>query len=161
MTQECDRALRRIDNEQEKMRLFHEDVKSKFGDMMDDGLLFDDDDDRDGDEFSRTKTFNLNGDLVTYDEPEPDWGSTRNPRYANMRSSAIDAPYNAPEISNTHTVLSLPSDRRLYGDHSLTAAAISDIIGRDTERRRSSDAAQNGTEHRKITDWNDSLSSGR
>eukprot|EP01084_Bolivina_argentea_P306397 529459_1 len=44
---ECDRALQRIEDEQNKMRIFKEDVVSKFGDIMDDeyGLMEDDDDD--------------------------------------------------------------------------------------------------------------------
>ena len=167
MEQECDRALRRIDNEQEKMRLFHENVRSKFSDLMKSGLLFDDEYGDDEDEVSRTKTltngpvrFSLNGDHIPYDEQEPQWGQNRNPRHSNMRSSAIDVLYNAPEMSNT--VFSLPSDRRLYGDqssirrhnNSFDATAVNDY-----ERRRDSDAQNdNEVQYRKITDWNESLS---
>ena len=56
MDQECDRALHRIDNEQEKMRLFHEDVRCKFSDLIKSELLFDDDYGDGEDELSRTKT---------------------------------------------------------------------------------------------------------
>ena len=120
LKKECDRALQRIEDEQERMRLFKEDVKSKFGDLMDgDGLLEDDeDDDNYGHNNNGNKWndglggFKLDGDdsQITYDEPEPEWNNNRQPRvkYPNIQNAGV-IQYNAPEMSHTHNIGSLPS----------------------------------------------------
>ena len=66
------------------MRLFHEDVRCKFSDLIKSGLLFDDEYRDDEDELSRTKTltngpvrFSLNGDQLPFDEQEPHWTQNR------------------------------------------------------------------------------------
>eukprot|EP01083_Nonionella_stella_P212328 766943_1 len=156
---ECDRALQRIEDEQNKMRIFKEDVVSKFGDIMDDeyGLMEDDDDDYNKyDNNNRWNNNNNNNNLggfkldnddshVTFDEIEPDWNQNRQPKKG----------FYAPEMSNTHTAInnSLPSrslqqpqynnqyledhthsiNNSINGvnqNHSFDSSLMSDVIGR-------------------------------
>ena len=121
---ECDRALERIEDEQEKMRLFKEDVKNKFGDLMDgDGLLESPDDDDEeynnaGARYNGLGGFKLDGDdsQIIYDEAEPEWNRNRQPKakYPKIPSGARAIPYNASDMSQTRTVNSFPS-RSLRG----------------------------------------------
>ena len=108
--------MERIEDEQEKMRLFKEDVKSKFGDLMDgDGLLEEDDDDdynqNNGIYNNGLGGFKLDGDdsQIIYDEAEPEWNRNRQPKskYPKINNGGIN-PYNAPDMSQTHNN-SLPS----------------------------------------------------
>eukprot|EP01084_Bolivina_argentea_P005061 9570_1 len=106
---ECHRALKRIEAEQEKMRVFKEDVEKKFADIIeeDEGLLEDEDQINEGAVHRRNESLGFkedNGGHVVFDETEPDWNNNRQPTRSNPYG------YNAPELSNTHhTINSLPS----------------------------------------------------